>query len=124
MSRMVVICHFLLDSIVIIICTMLQINSCPVYLHCGCVDGMCCGCECDSLSGPEAVPGAELTPVCVKKTMVNKAIPTAHTCACFYNSVCCSLGLRSIKEAVLCVSRWVVINKFFRTLNTREIRRC
>ena len=56
--------------------------------------------------------------------MVNKAIPSAHTCACFYSSVCCSLGLRSIKEAVLCVSRWVVINKFFRTLITREIHRC
>ena len=56
--------------------------------------------------------------------MVKKAIPSAHTYACFYSSVCCSLGLRFIKEAVLCVSSRVVINKFFGALFTREVLRC
>ena len=56
--------------------------------------------------------------------MVNKAIPSAHMYACFYSSVCCSLGSRFIKEAVLCVSTWIGINKFFGALIPREIHRC
>ena len=46
--------------------------------------------------------------------------------ACFHSSQCvyCSLGLRVINEAVLCVSCWIAVTKFFRALIAGEIRRC
>ena len=46
--------------------------------------------------------------------------------ACFHSSQCvyCSLGLRVIKEVVLCVSFWVPVTKFFGAVNaSRKIRR-
>ena len=45
--------------------------------------------------------------------------------ACFHSSQCvyCSLGLRVINEAVLCVSFWVAVTKVFGALNAGKIRR-